>query len=40
MSAEQRGAVVAVDTLVGGATNQFIAGPNSGSGDVSPCERV
>jgi len=36
----QNGGVVAVNTLVGGATRQFIADLNSGIRDVSPCERV
>lgn len=36
----QNGGVVAVETLLGGATRQFIADLNSGIRDVSPCERV
>ncbi len=36
----QNGGVVAVETLVGGATRQFIADLNSGIRDVSPCERI
>jgi 2-polyprenyl-6-methoxyphenol hydroxylase-like FAD-dependent oxidoreductase len=36
----QNGGVVAVDTLVGGVTKQFIADLNAGIRDVSPCERV
>lgn len=36
----QNGGVVAVATLVGGVTRQFIADLNAGIRDVSPCERV
>jgi len=36
----QNGGVVAVDTLIGGVTKQFIADLNAGIRDVSPCERV
>src|SRR5262245_57209068 len=36
----QDGGVVAVETLVGGATTEFIADLNAGIRDVSPCERV
>ena len=36
----QNGGVVEVETLVGGATRQFIADLNAGIRDVSPCERV
>jgi 2-polyprenyl-6-methoxyphenol hydroxylase-like FAD-dependent oxidoreductase len=36
----QNGGVVAVETLVGGVTRQFIADLNAGITDVSPCERV
>ena len=36
----QDGGVVEVETLVGGATRQFIADLNAGIRDVSPCERV
>lgn len=36
----QDGGVVEVETLVGGATRQFIADLNAGVRDVSPCERV
>ena len=36
----QNGGVVAVQTLVGGATREFIADLNSGIRDVSPCERI
>jgi 2-polyprenyl-6-methoxyphenol hydroxylase-like FAD-dependent oxidoreductase len=36
----QNGGVVAVDTLVGGPTAEFIADLNAGIRDVSPCERV
>jgi 2-polyprenyl-6-methoxyphenol hydroxylase-like FAD-dependent oxidoreductase len=36
----QNGGVVAVATLVGGPTAEFIADLNTGIGDVSPCQRV
>lgn len=36
----QDGGVIEVETLVGGATRQFIADLNAGIRDVSPCERV
>jgi len=36
----QNGGVIAVDTLLGGVTRQFIADLNAGIRDVSPCERV
>jgi 2-polyprenyl-6-methoxyphenol hydroxylase-like FAD-dependent oxidoreductase len=36
----QNGGVVAVETLVGGPTVEFIADLNAGIGDVSACERV
>ncbi|HJS92403.1 MAG TPA: FAD-dependent monooxygenase [Steroidobacteraceae bacterium] len=36
----QDGGVVEVETLVGGATREFIADLNAGIRDVSPCERV
>ena len=36
----QDGGVVAVETLVGGATTEFIADLNAGVRDVSPCQRV
>ncbi|MBW4051348.1 MAG: monooxygenase [Proteobacteria bacterium] len=36
----QNGGVVEVQTLVGGASRQFIADLNAGVRDVSPCERV
>src|SRR5215475_11165993 len=36
----QNGGVVAVETLVGGPTAEFIADLNAGIGDVSTCERV
>lgn len=36
----QNGGVVEVETLVGGATREFIADLNAGVRDVSPCERI
>jgi 2-polyprenyl-6-methoxyphenol hydroxylase-like FAD-dependent oxidoreductase len=36
----QNGGVVAVNTLIGGPTAEFIADLNAGIRDVSPCERV
>jgi 2-polyprenyl-6-methoxyphenol hydroxylase-like FAD-dependent oxidoreductase len=36
----QNGGVVAVETLLGGPTAEFIADLNAGIRDVSPCERV
>src|SRR5262249_36115127 len=36
----QDGGVVAVQTLAGGTTKEFIADLNAGIRDVSPCERV
>ena len=36
----QDGGIVAVETLLGGVTRQFIADLNAGIRDVSPCERV
>ena len=36
----QNGGIVAVDTLQGGTTAEFIADLNEGVRDVSPCERV
>jgi 2-polyprenyl-6-methoxyphenol hydroxylase-like FAD-dependent oxidoreductase len=36
----QDGGVVEVETLVGGATREFIADLNAGIRDLSPCERV
>ncbi len=36
----QNGGVVAVETLKGGATTEFIADLNQGIRDVSPCERI
>jgi len=36
----QNGGIVAVETLRGGTTDEFIADLNEGVRDVSPCERV